>query len=575
MRTYIFISIGLLLIFSCKNSSEEQPVADSTLNDLLEPEIEVIETDPEDPVEEAEEDEAKTVARSVFDVGENMIYIKKEDLNQEEESQLIAVLEKAPKLSEEQLIQDTGTEWTLKLPDLRSYLRDKPELFTPVRDLIERNIAPISVSKGYEIDGRQRIREYTGDKTGGFLEDMTEYYMFRGGRTGGTALRRLGVSSDENVVPILMEYFNVTEKELDMLKSFPGTENHSNSASAKQALEFELSETVSSYLKSQNCSQGFKDVVAYFKKRQQPAAKKFMAEADKAKKEFYKLNPGWYGEEGEAGVTYIDARRKYIYLPFGPLSFADTMVSHDLGSEGGNSEGVLHAPDMALETFHLADPRIGNLGLNGVLTISFDDNALTDVNGPDLYVFEMGKIEPTRLEISKDGKEWVDIGRIEGGTAMVDIGPFVKPGETFNYVRLTDLDTFSTVPGADVDAIAAIGGALRLNIDSAVLFDTGEFQLKENAAEELEKLLEAIMEIPKGTIIVEGHTDNVGSPESNLLLSKNRAKEVSNFLKEKLKEGYTFSIQGHGENRPVAANDSEENRQKNRRVEILVVPGKE
>ncbi|NNJ81395.1 MAG: OmpA family protein, partial [Flavobacteriaceae bacterium] len=221
------------------------------------------------------------------------------------------------------------------------------------------------------------------------------------------------------------------------------------------------------------------------------------------------------------------------------------------------------------------DPRIGNLGINGVLTLEFTNNALTDVNGPDLYIFEMGKIEPTRLEISKDGEDWLDIGKIEGGTAMVDIAEFVKPGETFNYIRLTDLDTWSTVPGADVDAVAAIGGALRLNIDSAVLFDTAEYQLKESATSELEKLLEAVKEIPEGTIIVEGHTDNVGSPQSNLKLSENRAKEVSAYLKSNLPEDYKYAIKGYGETRPVVPNDSDENRQKNRRVEILVVPGNE
>lgn len=162
--------------------------------------------------------------------------------------------------------------------------------------------------------------------------------------------------------------------------------------------------------------------------------------------------------------------------------------------------------------------------------------------------------------------------RLRGGTAMVDLAGYVKPGETYNYVRLTDLDTFSTVPGADVDAVAAIGGALRLNIDSAVLFDTGEYELKGSATSELERLLEAIKEIPEGTIIVEGHTDNVGSPQSNLMLSKNRAQEVAGYLKENLSNTYKFTIKGLGETQPVAANDTDENKQKNRRVEILVLP---
>ena len=155
---------------------------------------------------------------------------------------------------------------------------------------------------------------------------------------------------------------------------------------------------------------------------------------------------------------------------------------------------------------------------------------------------------------------------------MVDIEGKTPKGATFNYVRLTDLETTSTVPGADIDAIGAIGGALRLNLDSSVLFDTGKFQLKENATTALEELVSAIAEIPKGTIIVEGHTDNVGDPSSNQTLSENRAQEVASYLKKKLLANYNYKVMGLGETQPLVPNNSDENRQKNRRVEILVLP---
>lgn len=575
MRTLIIISMLCCCLISCKEAAEEQKVAEVAKDGQP-----ATDPDPEIDLKEKQEvDEAvndlestETKEKSIFDIGGNMMYIRKADLNETEIATLQQLLDEDPKLTEDNLIQDNGDEIELNLPSMRTYLSGGHESFKTIRDLLEQNVSPASVSKGYEFDGRERIREYTGDKTGGFLEDMTEYYMFKGGRTGGTALRRLGVASDDNVLPILLEYFEVTEPELEMLKEFPGTENHSNSAAAKRALNFELPQTVEAHLKDPGCTEGFKYAIDIFKKRQGRAAGKFMQNADKAREEFYKLNPGWYGEEEDIGITYIDARRKYIYLPFGELSFADVMISHDTGSGGANSDGVLGAPDMAVETFRLQDHRIGNLGINGVLTLEFTNNALTDVNGPDLYVFEMGKIEPTRLEISKDGTNWLDIGKIEGGTAMVDLAGFVKPGETYNYVRLTDLDTFSTVPGADVDAVAAIGGALRLNIDSAVLFDTGKYELKESATSELERLLEAIGEIPEGTIIVEGHTDNVGSPQSNLKLSENRAQQVAAYLKENLSASYKYAIKGLGESQPVAPNDTDENKQRNRRVEILVLP---
>ncbi|KAA3623513.1 MAG: OmpA family protein [Flavobacterium sp.] len=575
MRTLLILCILCFCIISCKNTEENRKMAEVDPEEQVatdqEPEIEfeVPEVTEEDTTEESI---SETKSKSIFDTGENRVYIKKEDLDKTELAALQQLMDGDPELKEKALIKDNGDEIELDLPSLKVHLANGHPSYKSIRDLLEQNVSPASVSMGYEIDGRERIRDFTNNPTGGFLEDMTEYYMYRGGRTGKTALRRLGVASDDNVVPILLAYFEVSEAELEMLKDFPNTENHSNSAAAKRALNFEIPTDVSEYLKDPQCTEGFKYTIDYFKKRQGRAAGKFMQKANKAREEFYKLNPGWYGEEEETGITYIDTRRKYIYLPFGELSFADVVISHDTGEGGSNSDGVLGEPDMALENFRLQDPRIGNLGLNGVLTLEFTNNALTDVNGPDLYVFEMGKIEPTRLEISKDGVTWLDIGKIEGGTAMVDLAGYVKPGETYNYVRLTDLDTFSTVPGADVDAVAAIGGALRLNIDSAVLFDTGEYELKGSATSELERLLEAIKEIPEGTIIVEGHTDNVGSPQSNLTLSKNRAQEVADYLIENLSDTYKFTIKGLGETQPVAANDTDENKQKNRRVEILVLP---
>ena len=200
--------------------------------------------------------------------------------------------------------------------------------------------------------------------------------------------------------------------------------------------------------------------------------------AKAAKDKFQKLNPDLYFGE-EAGETYVGHMKKSVYLPLGKLSFADAVVksNHPLLLTQ-QVDNVLGEPDV-LEGFDMEDiTGIHSLGLGGSITVQFIDNALTDVNGPDLYIFEIGQIEPTNLEISKDGKNWIHVGKIDGGVAEVDISSFVKPGELFYYVRLTDLKMESGLPGADVDAIAAIGAAMRLNLDSKVLFETGKAILK-------------------------------------------------------------------------------------------------
>ncbi len=388
-------------------------------------------------------------------------------------------------------------------------------------------------------------------------------------------LEKLGNSnSKEEANAIMASFLTVSEEELLLLQTLPPEKQAV--WSEKDAIKMDkyiMPQAVEAYLKSGKASPKFIDLVELSTTRRQKAISRFIRESKKAREKFFKQNPSWFTEGSTQGNTYKDQRNKYIFLPLGELSFADKVISHELGSpEGDYSEGAIGAPNMDMRDYTDKDPRVCNLGIKGVLTLEFTDNAITNVVGPDLYVFELGAVEPTNLEISKDGKEWVNVGKIEGGTALVDIEEFVEQNETFRYIRLTDLDSSSAVPGADVDAVAAIGGAVRLNIDSSVLFDTGKHNLKESAASELDKLVSKIEKFEKGMIVVEGHTDNDGNPKSNQALSLKRAKEVSSYLQAHLSNEYKFQQKGLGENQPIAPNDSAENKQKNRRVEILVLP---
>ncbi|WP_423999427.1 OmpA family protein [Maribacter sp. IgM3_T14_3] len=261
-----------------------------------------------------------------------------------------------------------------------------------------------------------------------------------------------------------------------------------------------------------------------------------------------------------------------MYLPLGKLSFADKVVTVDHPENKQTATYSLGEPD-AYTTGMNSVMNVHSMGLKGQLVVKFEDNALVDVNGPDLYIFELGQIEPTNLDISKDGKTWVSVGKISGGVAEVDIHDFVGSDELFYYVRLTDLETSSGIPGADVDAIAAIGSAVRLNLDSQVLFDTGKSELKPAGKEALKELVKSLKILERGNVIIEGHTDDVGSATSNKQLSLARAKSVSSELKKLLpSQNFKWKEQGHGEEKPLTENDSDENRAKNRRVEVLVLP---
>lgn len=118
---------------------------------------------------------------------------------------------------------------------------------------------------------------------------------------------------------------------------------------------------------------------------------------------------------------------------------------------------------------------------------------------------------------------------------------------------------------------------LSVDIAEKIFFDSGKAQLKKDGAAVLLKVGEALSQFQDKVIRVVGHTDNVpvspGSPfASNWELSVNRATTVVRFLQEKAKISPDRLVaSGRGEYEPVAPNDTPEGRQKNRRIEILLL----
>ncbi|PCJ80490.1 MAG: hypothetical protein COA49_08445 [Bacteroidetes bacterium] len=103
-----------------------------------------------------------------------------------------------------------------------------------------------------------------------------------------------------------------------------------------------------------------------------------------------------------------------------------------------------------------------------------------------------------------------------------------------------------------------------------VQFETNKSRLTKSTKLILGSLSEYLIEHPKLSILIEGHTDNIGSSEDNLLLSEIRAEVVANFLKKKGISSSRISSAGFGEERPKSDNSSEEGRANNRRTEFTV-----
>ncbi|HWY53762.1 MAG TPA: OmpA family protein [Terriglobales bacterium] len=103
-----------------------------------------------------------------------------------------------------------------------------------------------------------------------------------------------------------------------------------------------------------------------------------------------------------------------------------------------------------------------------------------------------------------------------------------------------------------------------------VLFDFGKYDLKPDAKIKLAKLAGIIQAHPGLHLAIEGHTDSIGSDEANMKLSQQRAEEVRNFLVQQELTPDTVTAVGLGKAEPVADNGTNDGRQKNRRVEIIV-----
>jgi outer membrane protein OmpA-like peptidoglycan-associated protein/uncharacterized protein YidB (DUF937 family) len=111
-------------------------------------------------------------------------------------------------------------------------------------------------------------------------------------------------------------------------------------------------------------------------------------------------------------------------------------------------------------------------------------------------------------------------------------------------------------------------GALNLEI---INFATGSAQIPDYSVPFLNKAAEVIKLAP-GTMVIEiqGHTDNTGDPAANLALSQQRADAVRTYLVQQGVAAASLTAKGYGDTKPLASNDTDEGRFRNRRIEFVV-----
>jgi len=104
-----------------------------------------------------------------------------------------------------------------------------------------------------------------------------------------------------------------------------------------------------------------------------------------------------------------------------------------------------------------------------------------------------------------------------------------------------------------------------------LFFDTGSTSLKETSVNELNRLLRLMQTYPNLKVEIAGHCDNVGGAAFNQELSEKRAKSVKDFLVKHAVQGDRLQANGYGYTKPIASNDTEEGRAKNRRIELIIM----
>jgi OOP family OmpA-OmpF porin len=127
-----------------------------------------------------------------------------------------------------------------------------------------------------------------------------------------------------------------------------------------------------------------------------------------------------------------------------------------------------------------------------------------------------------------------------------------------------------TPRGTKVDATGCPIAPVATTFDLTVEFAFNSAEINDLSFRELRKAMTFMRENPTTTAVVEGNTDNKGTDKYNQKLSERRAAAVKDVLVKSGIEADRLQTVGYGESRPVASNDKEEGRAKNRRVSIVV-----
>lgn len=164
---------------------------------------------------------------------------------------------------------------------------------------------------------------------------------------------------------------------------------------------------------------------------------------------------------------------------------------------------------------------------------------------------------------SDDTAKGAILGAVIGGTAGALIG---------NYMDKQAEELEEDLEGAEVERV---GEGIKITFDSGILFAFDSAELSGQAEDNITELAETLKDYEDTNILIEGHTDNIGSESYNKELSEERAASVGYKLKTLGVKGSRITEVGYGEQQPLDDNSTEEGRKQNRRVEVAIFANEE
>lgn len=157
-------------------------------------------------------------------------------------------------------------------------------------------------------------------------------------------------------------------------------------------------------------------------------------------------------------------------------------------------------------------------------------------------------------------------GRIVGGAVGAIAGGTIGAALDQQHQRLTQ-----DLAGSGATVVNT-GNQLVVTLPESITFDTGSAIVHPDYVDEIALVARSLRENPASTVLVIGHTDNVGATDYNQALSERRAAAVAQILTSNGVAGTRVSTVGRGYGQPVASNDTPGGRAQNRRVEIIITP---